>query len=178
MKKGLVLTVGNTLMGDDAAGPMLATMIRHSPLKDWEVLDGGSVPEDCVSQIREAAPEQVLIFDAADMNMQPGEIRLIDKDEIGNLFLVTTHSLPLTYLIEALQDFVPRVDLIGVQPEVVAFGFPVSAHVRQAVERVYAWLQESDERTPVLKGFPGLILDDSSHGNSPEHTCASAATSQ
>jgi hydrogenase 3 maturation protease len=147
MKKRLVLTVGNALMGDDSAGPLLARMIRHSPLQDWEVLDGGSVPENCVFRIREMAPAEVAIIDVADMNIEPGEIRLIDHDEIGSLFLITTHTLPLSYLMEALHEFVPRVHLIGIQPEIVAFGCPISPRVRQAVERVYALLEQSSERT-------------------------------
>ncbi len=95
MKKKLVVTVGNEMMGDDAAGPLLARMIRQSPLEDWEVLDGGNVPENYVFKIREMEPEQVIIVDAADMDLQAGEIRLIDKDGIGSVFLMTTHSLPL-----------------------------------------------------------------------------------
>ena len=43
---------------------------------------------------------------------------------------------------EALREFVPRVDLIGIQPDVVAFGYPVSEPVRLAVDRVYASLDK------------------------------------
>jgi hydrogenase 3 maturation protease len=146
MKRKLVVTVGNDIMGDDAAGPLLARMMKHSPLENWEVLDGGNVPENIVFKIREMAPERVIIVDAADMDIQTGEIRRIDEDGIGSLFFMTTHSLPLTYLMEALREFVPRVELIGIQPEVVAFGYPVSTPVKQAVERVYAWLKQSDDR--------------------------------
>ncbi len=141
MKKNLVVTVGNEMMGDDAAGPLLARMIKHSPLEDWELLDGGNVPENYVFKIREMEPERVLIIDAADMELQAGEIRLIDKDQIGSVFLMTTHSLPLNYLMESLREFVPKVELIGIQPEVVAFGYPVSPRVEQAIEQVYAWLK-------------------------------------
>ena len=48
---------------------------------------------------------------------------------------------------ESIQEFVPRVELVGIQPEVVAFGYPVSPRVKQAVERVYAWLNEGGEIT-------------------------------
>jgi len=147
MKKNLVVTVGNQMMGDDAAGPLLARLIKHSPLDVWEVLNGGNVPENDLFKIREMAPEQVVIVDAADMELQTGEIRLINKDLISSVFLMTTHCLPLTYLIEALREFVPSVTLIGIQPEIVAFGYPVSPRVKQAVERVYAWLKQSGEES-------------------------------
>ena len=143
MTKKLVLTVGNEMMGDDAAGPMLARMLERLPLHGWEVLDGGSAPENYVHKIREMAPEQVLIVDAADMELSVGEISRIDREQISSLFLVTTHSLPLSYLIESIGEFVPCVDMIGIQPGTVAFGYPVSAQVKSAVERVYCWLQEN-----------------------------------
>lgn len=144
MKKKLVVTVGNEMMGDDAAGPLLARMIRRTPLDDWEVLDGGSAPENCLFKIREMAPERVLIVDAAEMELPSGAIRRIGREHIGRLFLMTTHSLPLNYLMESMEEFVPAVELIGIQPEVVAFGYPVSRPVQQAVERVYGWLVNSD----------------------------------
>jgi len=147
MKKKLVLTVGNEMMGDDAAGPLLARMIERSPLEDWEVLDGGNVPENYVFKIREMEPERVLIVDAADMDLQTGEIRLVDEDRIGSLFLMTTHSLPLSYLMESIREFVPKVELMGIQPEVVAFGYPVSPRVKKAVERIYAWLEPGGKGT-------------------------------
>jgi hydrogenase 3 maturation protease len=146
MKKNLVVTVGNDMMGDDGAGPMLARMLKQSPLQDWEVLEGGNVPENYLFRIREMEPERVIIVDAADMDLPTGEMALIDKEGIGSVFLMTTHTLPLSYMMEAVGQFVPTVELIGIQPGVVAFGYPVSPEVKQAVERVYAWLERTGER--------------------------------
>jgi hydrogenase 3 maturation protease len=50
---------------------------------------------------------------------------------------MSTHTLPLSYLVQALREFVPRVVLIGIQPQWVAFGYPVSAEVKTAVDKVY-----------------------------------------
>ena len=144
MKKRLILTVGNPMMGDDGAGPLLARKMQQAPLETWEALDGGSAPENCLYLVREAAPEQVLVVDAADMDLAPGEIRLIAADRIEDPLWMTTHTLPLSYFVQSLREFVPQVDLIGVQPNVVAFGYPVSAEVTQAVEQVYENLKQAD----------------------------------
>lgn len=138
----LVFTVGNDLMGDDAAGPMLARLLDDSPAEAWAVLDGGSAPENYIFKIRELEPDEVLIVDAADMQLPPGEVRLIDREHIGSLFLVTTHSLPLSYIMDAIGEFVPQVQLLGIQPGTVAFDCPVSAEVQAGVQRVYGWLKE------------------------------------
>jgi hydrogenase 3 maturation protease len=142
VKKKLVLTVGNGMMGDDAAGVMLARMLSDAPLDDWEVLNGGSAPENILHQARALAPEYILVVDAADMDLPAGMIRKIQDDYLDDPFLLTTHTLPLTYLIQSLREFVPRVELLGIQPEVVAFGYPVSPAVKQAVLQLYEGLKE------------------------------------
>jgi hydrogenase 3 maturation protease len=140
--KNLVLTVGNGMMGDDAAGPLLAQMLRRDPLDHWDVLDGGSVPENLLHQIREISPDLVLVVDSADMDLEPGEIRRIQPEKIHDPFFITTHSLPLTYLMQSLGEFVQNVEMIGIQPDVVAFGYPLSASVEQAVAVVYESLKQ------------------------------------
>ena len=141
--KKLVFTVGNSMMGDDAAGLLLAKKLQREPLADWEVLHGGSAPENYLHRVREMAPQQVLVVDAADMDLSPGEVRLISAEQIGDPFLLTTHSLPLTYLIEAMREYVPKVDLLGIQPDTVFFGLPISARVEDAVDRIYTDLQNN-----------------------------------
>lgn len=144
----LVLTVGNGMMGDDGAGVLLAHMMHQSPVPGWQVLNGGSAPENMLYQIREMAPQRVLLVDAADMDLPPGEVRCIQDELLADPFLLTTHTLPLTFLIESLREFVPHVELIGIQPDVVAFGFPMSPTVKQAVEQIYCALRDGQVDWP------------------------------
>jgi hydrogenase 3 maturation protease len=139
----VLLTVGNGMMGDDGAGVLLAQMLSDTPLDGWSVVNGGSAPENVVHRIREMDATRVLVVDAADMDLEPGTIRRIDADKLDDPFLMTTHTLPLTFLIESLREFVPQVDLLGIQPTIVAFGFPMSEEVRTAVGQVYADLKNS-----------------------------------
>ncbi|HSD83065.1 MAG TPA: hydrogenase maturation peptidase HycI [Anaerolineae bacterium] len=141
MGQGLILTVGNEAMGDDGAGPLLAKLLHQNPLPEWEVLNGGSAPENHLHRIRELQPPQVVIVDAADMGLTPGAVCPLSEDAIADQFIFTTHDMPLSFLIEALKEFVPRVHFIGIQPDVVAFAYPMSPPVRQAVDAVYEQLQ-------------------------------------
>lgn len=93
----VLLCVGNSMMGDDGAGPLLAEMCAANPQGNWVVIDGGSAPENDVVAIRELRPERLLIVDATDMGLNPGEIRLIDPDDIAEMFMMTTHNMPLNY---------------------------------------------------------------------------------
>lgn len=129
------------MMGDDGAGALLAKMMQNDPLEGWEALNGGAAPENVLHRVRELGPERVLLVDAADMDLPPGSIRRIQDDQLDDPFLLTTHTLPLTFMIEALQEFVPQVELLGIQPGVVAFGFPMTASVKEAVSQVYEGLK-------------------------------------
>ncbi len=137
MKKGVVLTVGNELMGDDGAGPLLAEMLGRMPASAWNVVDGGSAPENEVHNVRALQPDTVLIVDATEMNLPPGQIRVIDENIIGEQVFTSTHILPLTFLIKLLRDFAPAVQLLGIQPSQVAFACPPSDAVRRAVQTIH-----------------------------------------
>jgi len=69
---------------------------------------------------------------------------LIGTEKLEDPFLITTHTLPLSYFVQSLREFVPHVDLVGVQPQIVAFGFPVSAEVTQAVDDLYEGLKKAE----------------------------------
>jgi hydrogenase 3 maturation protease len=142
----LLLTVGNGMMGDDGAGVLLAQKLRENPISGWSVVNGGSAPENTLHQVRELEPERVLVVDAADMDLEPGSIRLIQAEKLDDPFLMTTHSLPLSYLVDALQEFVGQVELLGIQPDTIAFGFPMSEAVRGAVGQIYLDLQNGVTR--------------------------------
>jgi hydrogenase 3 maturation protease len=109
------------MMGDDGAGPLLAEMCAARPVGEWVVIDGGSAPENDIVAIRELRPDRLLIVDATDMGLNPGEIRLVDPDDIAEMFMMTTHNMPLNYLIDQLQEDVGEVIFLGIQPDIVGF---------------------------------------------------------
>ncbi|MCL5500908.1 hydrogenase maturation peptidase HycI [Escherichia coli] len=136
----VLLCVGNSMMGDDGAGPLLAEMCTANPTGNWQVIDGGSAPENDVVAIRELRPDRLLIVDATDMGLNPGEIRIVDPDDIAEMFLMTTHNMPLNYLIDQLKEDVGEVIFLGIQPDIVGFYYPMTTPVKEAVETIYARL--------------------------------------
>ncbi|MGG4875214.1 hydrogenase maturation peptidase HycI [Raoultella ornithinolytica] len=133
----VLLCVGNSMMGDDGAGPLLAEMCAARPVGEWVVIDGGSAPENDIVAIRELRPDRLLLVDATDMGLNPGEIRLVDPDDIAEMFMMTTHNMPLNYLIDQLQEDVGEVIFLGIQPDIVGFYYPMTQPIKDAVEVVY-----------------------------------------
>ncbi|TCP97232.1 hydrogenase 3 maturation protease [Cricetibacter osteomyelitidis] len=124
-------------MGDDAAGPYLYRLMNENPLENWTALDGGSAPENHAHTVRAMKPKNLIIVDASDMNLEPGEIRIIDKDLIAEMFFMSTHNMPLNFLIEQLEADIPNIVFIGIQPDLVSFGFPLTEKVKSAVNFLY-----------------------------------------
>ncbi len=142
---GVILTVGNSMMGDDGAGPLLAELLASKPAPGWTVIDGGSAPENVAHAVQALKPTRVVVVDAADFAELPGTLRLIDDAAIADMFIMTTHNLPLSFLIERLRETIPEVLFLGIQPDVVAFGFPMGDAVRTAVEVLHASLLAGED---------------------------------
>lgn len=85
------------------AGPWLTAALRRKT--------------SCI-RVRALAPLRVVVVDATDMGLNPGEIRVVDPHDIAEMFIVSTHTMPLTFLIDSLKDDVPEVTFIGIQPDI------------------------------------------------------------
>ena len=142
MSKGgqILFTVGSVLRGDDAAGPMLAKLFEEKPIEGWSVIDGGQTPEDDLVLVRRAQPKRLVLVDAADMGYEPGTVRAITPDEVATQALITTHSLPITFLLGQLEECCDEVLFVGIQPQDTSFFNPLSPAVLKAVQFVYNWI--------------------------------------
>lgn len=147
----VMLAVGNSMMGDDGAGPLLAEMMTQRPINGWLAVNGGSAPENVVHRIRALKPQRLLIVDATDMGLLPGEVRIVDPDDIAEMFIMSTHNMPLNFLIDQLKEDIPEVIFLGIQPDVVAFYFPMTEKITRAVETVY-------QRLPAWEGHGGFAV--------------------
>jgi len=109
----LVMCIGNPQGGDDALGPYIADKLKET---DIDVIDCGITPENYTSVVKQKKPKTLIIIDAADMGLQSGEIRIVPKEKIG-VMTISTHGIPISVLMNYLEQYVKKVVLIGVQPK-------------------------------------------------------------
>lgn len=147
----LVLTVGNAMMGDDGAGPYLAEKLQATPLPGWIHIDGGIAPENRVHQVRELKPDRVLLVDAAELGEKAGTLKVIPPDTIADMFIFSTHNMPLNFLIDELKRFVPEVIFVGVQPAIVAFSFPMTEMVSGAMDYLHQHLDTAKDTKLLIR---------------------------
>lgn len=149
MSGKVVLCVGAVLRGDDAAGPYLAKLLENDPAEGWEVIDGGQVPEDYLGVVRRKEPDELVMVDAADMGLPAGEVRVLTEDDVSTDYLMTTHSLPISFLLSELRGCCGKVTFLGVQPVQLEFFGALTPEVLQSVEWIHTRLKEGGDFSDV-----------------------------
>lgn len=140
MKKNLLMGVGNDIRGDDAVGEMVA---REFEKDDWETVDCGSVPENHIAMIQDGNYELVMIVDAAMMQLDYGEIRIVPRENLG-VFTMSTHALPLSLVMDHLADKVERVILVGIQPKDVSLKEGMTEELKEAKDKLIDMLHSGE----------------------------------
>ena len=108
----MLLGIGNPLHGDDGIGNYVASRFRA---RGWNSIDCGTMPENFTAVVRRHHPEILLLVDATDLGLLPGEFRTVGNDQVENVS-IGTHSMPLSFLIGYLAESAGQVIFIGIQP--------------------------------------------------------------
>jgi len=124
--------LGNILLGDDAVGYRVAELLLEKNISG--VVDCGTTPENHIALLRRHPPSTLLIVDAADMGISPGELRRLSIEELEAVATVS-HNIPVSLL---LSPFAGKFEIIvlGIQPAVTRLGAPLSEAVENAAHRV------------------------------------------
>jgi hydrogenase 3 maturation protease len=144
----LILCIGNQEGGDDGIGPYIAERLKDDSSQDM-VLDCGTIPENYTGVIKRKKPKTLIIIDAAEMNLHPGEIRIIPREKLAMMHL-STHAIPLSVFIKYLEKDVPHIIFIGIQPQ--RLQGTVSDPVKKSGDNLIRILQRKKiEQIPMLQ---------------------------
>lgn len=130
-----VMGVGSVLRSDDGAGMYLIEKLQElTNSKNLLLIAGSTAPENFTGVIKNFKPDVLFIVDAAKMDLDAGEIRVLDADDINGLSF-STHMLPLPVMLQFLRiETDCEVVCIGIQPESTEFGSEMCEQVKSAVE--------------------------------------------
>jgi hydrogenase maturation protease len=129
-----VLGIGNILMRDEGVGVRLMEAVRDA--REWpcdvEFIDGGVGGLNLLNIIEEA--HRLIVFDAADMGLPPGEARVIapeqvmDEDAAGRLSM---HEVPFIETLRLCERFFrrPPTTILAIQPAAVEHGRELSGQI-------------------------------------------------
>jgi hydrogenase 3 maturation protease len=160
-----ILGIGNELCGDDSAGVLIAEALQQLiENQDVLVINAGTVPENFVGVLRRFMPGLVLMVDSARMGKSPGEVEWIKWENVTGVS-VSTHTLPLnitaSYLVDELDC---EVTLIGIQPDRITIGAPLSQEVQNAIDEIISIivnsLQGTNQNSDIsTRDTPSLLVE-------------------
>lgn len=134
-----VLGVGSELRGDDAVGMRVAELLRTQELAHPRLVShaGSTAPESATGPIRSQKPSHLIIVDAAALRTSPGEVALLEREDIDGITFCT-HALPLSVVIDFLRYDNSDLDAfaLAIQAEHLFFGEPLSVRVEQTARAV------------------------------------------
>ncbi|HEV58033.1 MAG TPA: hydrogenase 3 maturation endopeptidase HyCI [Phycisphaerales bacterium] len=130
----VILGVGQTLKGDDGAGPVLCERIRNRVAA--HVIDAGTIPENYVQPIVRLGPRLLLIVDASDFGAPPGTIALLAPERISRVS-TGTHGLSPRLFVDLIRRQVEtECWFLAIQPQQIRLGEGLSPPIRGAVDRL------------------------------------------
>ncbi len=136
----LVLGIGNTLLSDEGVGVVAMNALKAQLAETEEIafLDGGTLSFTLAVPIAECSA--LLVFDAAELNAQPGTVSMVEGEAmdrfLGENRKSSVHEVGLIDLmsISKLTERWPaQRALIGVQPAKLDWGEALSEAVESAV---------------------------------------------
>ncbi|MBE2984486.1 hydrogenase 3 maturation endopeptidase HyCI [Campylobacter sp. RM9344] len=143
MKKAL-LCIGNPLRGDDDVGNEVGRIIEaNSP--SWRVFYGEDVPEDCFKDIREFAPDIIIVVDAMSGFKDSG-VEFFDLSDERD-YIYSTHNLPTPVLLSYLRNICEKTIFLGINvllENVIDFKEGLSDSAKASAQRAFERILEID----------------------------------
>lgn len=126
--------LGNEMRGDDAGGLVFIEMLRQRKefFKSHFIIAGRN-PENHLQSILDCNPQIVIFIDAAEWNGEPGEIKILNDNEISHSEF-STH----TFSIMMIKDFLlqnQQMDFmfLGIQPHITDLKEGLSDRVKAKI---------------------------------------------
>lgn len=114
MKKAL-LTIGNTLRGDDGVTTYLGDLVEKENI-GWNVFYGNDTPESEFHALRAFAPDVIVVADAM-TGINVGSVEVIDISDDRD-YMYSTHNLPMPILLSYLRGFCEVVLFLGLNVDI------------------------------------------------------------
>lgn len=114
MKKAL-LTIGNTLRGDDGVTTYLGELVENEHI-GWNVFYGNDTPESEFHALRAFAPDVIVVADAM-TGINVGSVEVIDISDDRD-YMYSTHNLPMPILLSYLRGFCDVVLFLGLNVDI------------------------------------------------------------
>lgn len=129
-----IVAIGNIMRSDDGLGSKLIEMLKARSV-NARLFDCGTAPENYIFPILSSACDTIILVDAADLGLAPGQAKILDLEKISSVSFSTHAPSPrlFTDLLKTGKEDV-NIFIVSVQPKTTVLGGPLSAEVLEGLD--------------------------------------------
>ncbi|MBO3799861.1 MAG: hydrogenase maturation protease [Candidatus Brockarchaeota archaeon] len=145
----MILGIGNELRSDDAAGLLVARVLKLFNSEKFEAVECGASIDACIDYAFEKNPSHLLIIDAFPNR---GRLAILDPTDLDSYVPASTHDIPIPLFLEAFgKPLETDIKILGIGVEKFDLGEKVSDECLKTVDGVVKAIVEAAVSSGVLK---------------------------
>ncbi len=136
-RRVVVAGIGNPIRMDDFVGVKIVQDLQGRVSDRVYLIECETVPECFVQQIIDFDPTHILLIDAAVLDLEPGDSRLIEPKQLAMFPALSTHALPLRIFCEYLAETTKaKITLLLIKPKTGDFGEGLTPEVEASAKEI------------------------------------------
>ncbi|NHJ47037.1 MAG: hydrogenase maturation protease [Asgard group archaeon] len=142
-KKICIMGIGAFDRADDYAGLAAIEKLEKVDFPDnIKIINAGPVPEAFTGVVKKENPDLLIIIDAAQMDEEPGTIRVFTEKDIDTAYMITPHKVSMTMYLKYLRFELDKLQglFIGIQPKSLSYMEPMDPAVVDSVNYLSEFL--------------------------------------
>jgi hydrogenase 3 maturation protease len=142
-KRVVLAGIGNPIRSDDYVGTKIVQQLQGKLSANVQLIECETVPESYILEIEEFKPSHILLIDAALLDLNIGEARLVFPEQVAGFSAFSTHVLPLRVFSDYLKESTgAKIALLLIQPKNVEFGETMTSELEAAAIQIEHALTE------------------------------------
>ncbi len=144
-KKICILGIGNYDRADDYVGSAVIELLEQKVIpNNIQLINAGPVPEAVTATIKRFEPDFLIIVDAAQMEEEPGTIRIFSEKNVDSAYMITPHKVSMKMYTQYLKHFLKNLKtvFIGIQPKSLRYYEGMTENVKASADFVSELLEK------------------------------------
>lgn len=136
-KRVVVAGIGNPIRMDDFVGVKIVQDLQGRVSDRVYLIECETVPESFVQQMIDFDPTHILLIDAAVLELEAGDSRLIEPKQLAIFPASSTHALPLRIFCDYLAETTrAKITLLLIEPKTGDFGEGLTPEVETSAQEI------------------------------------------
>ena len=144
-KRICIMGIGNYDRADDYVGSAVIELLEQKTFPDnIKLINAGPVPEAVTAVIKRFEPDFLIIIDAAQMEEEPGTIRIFSEKNVDSAYMITPHKVSMKMYTQYLNHFLTKLKtiFIGIQPQSIRYDEGMTEKVKLSADFVRKMLED------------------------------------